>query len=326
MRLVSFSRSGTAERLLGALDGDRVLELGAAASALAPGLDAAGRLRSLDALLNDWDQALPMARSVLERAVSAAGGSNAARAEALAPAWHVRSRITLHPPVSRPPTLRDFYAFEAHVRNARARRKLEVPPEWYEFPAFYFSNPGSLVGDGAVVARPEWTRALDFELEIACVIGKRAKDVQASDWRSVVAGFTILNDWSARDVQRKEMAIGLGPAKGKDFATSLGPALVTLDELEGKRSGDHYDLAMEARVNGATLSRGNAKDMHFTFGQMIARASQDVYLFPGDVIGSGTVGGGCILELGTEVHPWLEPGDEIALEIERLGTLTNKIG
>ncbi|HYQ89362.1 MAG TPA: fumarylacetoacetate hydrolase family protein [Candidatus Binatia bacterium] len=330
MRLVSFSRNGTSERHLGALDGDRVLELAAAASVLAPGLDAAGRLRSVDSLLADWEQGLPVARSVLDRAVDAstpgAVGAKARYAEALAPAWHARSRITLHPPVSRPPTVRDFYAFEAHVRNARARRGLEVPPEWYEFPAFYFSNPGSLVGDQAVVPRPEWAQALDYELEIACIVGVRARNVPADKWRSVVAGFTILNDWSARDVQRKEMAIGLGPAKGKDFATSLGPALVTMDELEGKRSGDQYDLSMEARVNGATLSRGNAKDMHFTFGQMIARASQDVYLFPGDVIGSGTVGTGCILELGTEVHPWLESGDEVTLEIERLGTLTNKIG
>jgi fumarylacetoacetate (FAA) hydrolase len=231
----------------------------------------------------------------------------------------------LHPPVSRPSAIRDFYSFETHVKNARARRGLPVPPEWYEFPAFYFSNPGSLIGDGEPVRRPAWTQALDYELEIACVIGVRARDVPAERWRSAVAGFTILNDWSARDVQRKEMAIGLGPAKGKDFATSLGPALVTLDELEGKRSGDHLDLAMEARVNGATLSRANAKDMHYTFGQMIARASQDVYLFPGDVIGSGTAGGGCLLELGQEAHPWLQPGDEVALEIERLGTLTNTV-
>ena len=316
--------------MLGALDGDRVLELAAAASVVAPGLDSAGRLRTLDSLLSDWEHGLPVARSVFERAVSAGaqgvpGPQGGKRAEGLSPAWHPRARITLYPPVSRPPTVRDFYAFEAHVKNARARRKLEVPPEWYEFPAFYFSNPGSLVGDGAVVTKPEWTQALDYELEIACIVGARARSVPADRWRSVVAGFTILNDWSARDVQRKEMAIGLGPAKGKDFATSLGPALVTLDELEARRNGDHYDLAMEARVNGATLSRGNAKDLHFTFGQMIARASQDVYLFPGDVIGSGTVGGGCLLELGTEVHPWLESGDEVTLEIERLGTLTNKI-
>jgi fumarylacetoacetate (FAA) hydrolase len=139
-----------------------------------------------------------------------------------------------------------------------------------------------------------------------------------------------LNDWSARDVQRKEMAVGLGPAKGKDFATSLGPALVTLDELADCMSpvdgaGDRLDLAMEARVNGTTLSRANVKEMHYTFGQMIARASADVYLFPGDVIGSGTAGNGCLLELGPETHPWLEPGDEVSLEIERLGTLTNRI-
>jgi fumarylacetoacetate (FAA) hydrolase len=324
MRLVSFSPSGTQERLLGALEGDRVLELGAAASIVAPGLDSQGKLRSLDCLLSDWEQGLPLARSVMERA-GGAGGSDAKHGAELAPAWHSRSRVTLHAPVTRPPTVRDFYAFEAHVKNARARRKLEVPPEWYEFPAFYYSNPGSLVGDGAPVRKPSWTEALDYELEIACVIGTRARDVPADRWRSVVAGFTILNDWSARDVQRKEMAIGLGPAKGKDFTTSLGPALVTLDELEPKRRGDHFDLTMEARVNGATLSRGNAKDMHFTFGQMIARASQDVYLFPGDVIGSGTVGGGCILELGPEVHAWLKAGDEVTLEIERLGTLTNTI-
>src|SRR5206468_2056784 len=168
---------------------------------------------------------------------------------------------------SRPPTIRDFYAFEAHVKNARGRRGLPVPAEWYEFPAFYFSNPGTLVGDGAPVSKPSWTEALDYELEIACVIGTRARNVPIDQWRSVVAGLTILNDWSARDVQRKEMAIGLGPAKGKDFATSLGPALVTLDEVEPKRSGDRYDLAMEARVNGATLSRGNAKDMHYTLGE-----------------------------------------------------------
>ena len=321
MRLVSFSRSGAAERLLGALVGDRILELDAAAKVLAPGLDSAGRLRSLDMLIGDWEHGQPLARSVLERAQ----GVPAAKAAELAPAWHARSRVSLHAPITRPSAIRDFYSFETHVKNARARRGLPVPPEWYEFPAFYFSNPGSLIGDGEPVRRPKWTEALDYELEIACVIGARARDVPADRWRSVVAGFTILNDWSARDVQRKEMAIGLGPAKGKDFATSLGPALVTLDELEGKRSGDHLDLAMEARVNGATLSRANAKDMHFTFGQMIARASQDVYLFPGDVIGSGTAGGGCLLELGQEAHPWLQPGDEVILEIERLGTLTNTV-
>src|SRR3989442_15512771 len=170
MRLVSFSRSGTAERSLGALEGDRILELGAAASIVAPGLDSAGRLRSLDLLLGDWERGLPLARSVFERALSA--GSKHPN---LASAWHARARVTLHAPISRPPTIRDFYAFEAHVKNARGRRGLPVPAEWYEFPAFYFSNPGSLVGDGAPVSKPSWTEALDYELEIACVIGTRAQ-------------------------------------------------------------------------------------------------------------------------------------------------------
>jgi fumarylacetoacetate (FAA) hydrolase len=323
MRLVSFARKGVPEAALGALlDGD-IADLAAAAKVLAPGLDPGGRLRSLEALLADWENGLPAARTVLERVRAATG--DARRSLATSGAVLPAAAVELRPPVARPPTIRDFYAFEAHVKNARARRGLPVPPEWYELPVFYYSNPGSLVGHGAGVRKPAWTEALDFELELACVIGRRARDVAAEDWRSVVAGFTILNDWSARDVQRREMAVGLGPAKGKDFATSLGPALVTPDELEPRRRGDRYDLAMEARVGGATLSRGNARDMHYGWGALIARASQDVYLLPGDVLGSGTVGGGCLLELGTEVHPWLQPGDEVTLEIDLLGVLSNTI-
>lgn len=299
MRLVSFTPKGAGspadpggpERALGLLEGESIVRVESPAS--------------MESLLAGWDAGGPEIRRGTER--------------------YAAGEVAFHPPVARPPTIRDFYAFEAHVKNARARRGLPVPAEWYEFPVFYFSNPGALVGHGEPVRKPAWTRALDYELEIACVIGRKACDVRAEDWRSVVAGFTILNDWSARDVQRREMAVGLGPAKGKDFATSLGPSIVTLEELDPRRQGDTYDLAMEARVNGTTLSRGNAKSMHWTFGQMIARASQDVYLFPGDVIGSGTVGGGCLLELGQDVHRWLEPGDEVTLEIELLGALTNRI-
>ena len=321
MRFVSFSPEGTAARTLGALVDGSVLELARAAAALdVPESDPA-LLSTMETLLADWDHGLLVARETVARATGLSGPLR----ERLAQSIHPRASVTLHPPVAHPPSLRDFYAFETHVKNARARRGLTVPEEWYQFPVFYFSNPGALVADGEPVAKPTWTEALDYELEIACVISHEARDVRAENWRSVVAGFTILNDWSARDVQRKEMAVGLGPAKGKDFATSLGPALVTLDELEPRREGDRHNLAMEARVNGRTLSRGNARDLHFTFGQMIARASQDVYLFPGDVIGSGTVGGGCILELGTETHRWLAPGDEVTLEIERLGALTNRI-
>ena len=321
MRLVSFSPKGAGSSALGLLEDGFVLELNRAAALLDVPDAGPTLLASMESLLTDWDHGLAVARETMARA---AGASSQAR-ERLAVARHPTDAVAIHPPVRRPPSIRDFYSFETHVRNARARRGLPVPPEWYEFPVFYFSNPGALVGHGETVHKPAWTDALDYELEIACVIGKEARDVRAEDWRSVVAGFTILNDWSARDVQRREMAVGLGPAKGKDFATSLGPALVTQDELEPRRQGDRHDLKMVARVNGRTLSSANARDMHYTFGQMIARASQDVYLFPGDVIGSGTAGGGCLLELGPEVHRWLQQGDEVTLEIELLGALTNRI-
>jgi fumarylacetoacetate (FAA) hydrolase len=321
MRLVSFSPKGAGSRALGALTEGAVLDLARAAAALDVPDAPPALLATMESLLADWDHGLAVARETATRAAKTTPDARSL----LSGARYPLDSVLLHPPVCHPPSLRDFYAFEGHVKTARARRGLPVPPEWYEIPVFYFSNPGALLGHGESVAKPAGTQALDYELEIACVIGKHARDVRAEDWRSVVAGFTIMNDWSARDVQRREMAVGLGPAKGKDFATSLGPSIVTWDELESKREGDRLDLRMEARVNGKTLSNGNARDMHYTFGQMIARASQDVYLFPGDVIGSGTVGGGCLLELGPEVHRWLEPGDEVTLEIELLGALTNRI-
>ncbi|HEX7077482.1 MAG TPA: fumarylacetoacetate hydrolase family protein [Candidatus Eisenbacteria bacterium] len=323
MRFVSFARAGAPGHALGVLDGDSVLHVANAAAVLGVPDAERAALATMETLLVDWDRGRALARTVVERAAAFPPGERVA--PLLARTKIPVQALTLHPPVAHPPSIRDFYAFEGHVKTARSRRGLAVPPEWYEFPVFYFSNPGALVGPGAPVPKPSFTEALDYELEIACVIGKRARNVAPDAWREVVAGFTILNDWSARDVQRREMAVGLGPAKGKDFATSLGPAVVTLDELESRRRGERFDLAMEARVNGGVLSRGNVSDLHWTFGQMIARASEDVYLFPGDVIGSGTVGTGCILELGTDVHRWLLPGDEVTLEIDLLGSLTNTI-
>ena len=231
----------------------------------------------------------------------------------------------LFAPVPVPNSFRDFYAFEEHVKTCRDKRGLSMVPEWYEIPVFYFSNHRSIVGHEASIKKPEYTKQLDFELEIACVIKKKGKNIPREQALEYIAGFTILNDWSARDEQRKEMAVGLGPAKGKDFATSIGPYLVTLDELEDRRSGEHWDLKMHARINGKKVSSGNAKSLYWSFAQMIERASQDCELLPGDVIGSGTVGTGCILELGPEVHRFLEPGDVVELEIERLGILKNHI-
>jgi 2-keto-4-pentenoate hydratase/2-oxohepta-3-ene-1,7-dioic acid hydratase in catechol pathway len=233
--------------------------------------------------------------------------------------------VELLAPIPDPPSIRDFYAFEQHVKTARGRRGLNVVPEWYEMPVFYFTNHRAVVGPNAVVHRPAKCEWLDYELEIACIIGKQGKNIRKEDAEQYIFGYCILNDWSARDLQAKEMKVGLGPAKGKDFATSLGPFIVTKDELEQYRTSDRYDLKMTAKVNGQVLSRGNFKDIYYTFAEMIERASDGVTLYPGDVIGSGTVGTGCILELGTDVHRWLEPGDVVELEITGLGTLQNKI-
>ncbi len=232
----------------------------------------------------------------------------------------------LYPPIPRPKTIRDFYAFEEHVKNARKKRGLDMVPEWYEFPAFYYSNPNVVYGPDDEVPRPSYTEMLDFELEIAAVIGRRGKDIPVNEAQSYIAGYTIMNDWSARDIQAREMKIGLGPAKAKDFATSLGPWLVTPEELEDRAAGDgRYSLEMTAKVNGKQVSKGNMESIHWTFPQMIARASESVELQPGEVFGSGTVGTGSLVEQDQLRTRWLKPGDVVELSIERLGTLRNRV-
>lgn len=238
-----------------------------------------------------------------------------------------RSEMRLLAPLPRPRSLRDFYAFEDHVATAQRHRGKSVPPAWYRMPVFYFGNHGAIYGPDEAIPIP-LTEQLDYELEVACVIGRQGRNIPSADVWDYIAGFTIMNDWSARDVQREEMSVGLGPAKGKDFATSLGPYLVTLDELEAEASmdGERFELEMIARVNGREYSRGNLGDMHYSWGQIVAYASRDTTLYPGDVIGSGTVGGGCILELTPEaVGGWLEPDDEVELEVSGLGRLRNRI-
>jgi len=236
------------------------------------------------------------------------------------------SEVRIRPPITHPPIIRDFYAFEDHVKGARARRGLQMPEEWYEFPAFYYSNPAMLYGQNDQIPYPSYTKTLDYELEVACIIGKSGINIREEEAETHIAGYTIMNDWSARDIQQPEMKIGLGPAKAKDFATSLGPWLVTPDELQDKKIGSgKFDLQMKATINGKQLSDGNMNKMHWTFPQMIARASQSVELRVGEIFGSGTVGTGSLLELGQEVHPWLKPGDRVELEVERLGVLRNRI-
>ncbi|MRX71830.1 fumarylacetoacetate hydrolase family protein [Bacillus lacus] len=235
------------------------------------------------------------------------------------------NEVQLLAPLPNPRSIRDFYAFEQHVKTARQNRGLSMVKEWYSMPVFYFTNSLAVHGPGDQIFRPKACRELDYELEIACVIGKKGRNVLAENAEEYIFGFTVMNDWSARDLQREEMQVGLGPAKGKDFATSFGPAIVTADELEPFRSGKGYNLMMKASVNGVTLSFGNVKDLYYSFGEMIERASAGTTLYPGEILGSGTVGTGCILELGTDIHRWLEPGDTVEIEIEGLGKLKNII-
>lgn len=224
-------------------------------------------------------------------------------------------------------SLRDFYAFEQHVKTCRAHRGLGMVPQWYDVPVFYFSNPVAIIGEGDPVHSPQGSNALDYELELACVVGKPASNLPADDSAmDCLAGFTIMNDWSARDIQRTEMAVGLGPSKSKDFATSLGPRLVPFADLKSHYRDGRLHLEMTARVNGKEYSRGNAGSMYWTWPQILAHASRDTELRPGDVIGSGTVGTGCILELTPEkVAGWLKAGDVVELEVEGIGILTNRV-
>lgn len=228
---------------------------------------------------------------------------------------HAADAVRLLAPVPDPPSVRDFYAYEEHVATGWRLRGGEVPAAWFEQPVFYFSNPASIHGPGEAVRRPAATQRLDFELELAAVL----------DADGTIAGFTLLNDWSARDVQREEMTVGLGPAKGKDFATSLGPWLVTPDELPYEDGRLHLDAWVT--VNGTELSRSPAQASRWTWPELVAHAGRDTRLRAGDVLGSGTLGRGCLLELGPlpGTDRWLEPGDVVTIGADGLGRLETPI-
>jgi fumarylacetoacetate (FAA) hydrolase len=226
--------------------------------------------------------------------------------------------LELLAPVPDPPSVRDFYAFERHVAAGWRRRGREIPEYWYEAPAFYFSNPASILGPGEPVRRPQASRMLDFELEIAAVTGAGGE----------LAGFTLMNDWSARDIQAREVTVGLGPHKAKDFGTSIGPWLVTPDELP-YRDG-RLELEAVALVNGREVSRASASEQQFAWPEILAAAARGTRLRPGDLLGSGTLAGGCLLELGPlpadrEDGRWIEPGDVVALEADGLGRLETPV-
>ncbi len=234
--------------------------------------------------------------------------------------------LAFGPPILLPPSLRDFYAFEGHVRTMWERRGGTVPEAWYRLPIFYFSNVSEIRGPRDPVWAPRGSQELDYELEVAALIDTPVRDLDVAQAEQAIGGYLILNDWSARDLQREETTVRLGPAKGKDFASTIGPWLVTPDELADTRAGKGFDLAMTARVNDRECSRGTWSSAHFSFGDMIERASADVRLRPGDLIGSGTVGTGCLLEVRDDtLGRYLQSGDSVTLAIERLGALTTPV-
>lgn len=243
-------------------------------------------------------------------------------------------------PIPHPSSFRDAYAFRQHVETSRLNRGLEMIPEFDQFPVFYFSNHQAIQGPGKIYAMEKHFDRMDFELEVAIVIKKEGMNITAEDADDYIGGFMILNDLSARALQMEEMKLNLGPAKGKDFASMFGPYLVTPDEITNEKVepkkghlGNCYDLEMTCAVNGIEVSRGNFKQMHWTFAEIIERISYGVKLYPGDIIGSGTVGTGCFLELNgtgkrqdaTYREQWLQPNDSIEMSITGLGKLVNSV-
>ena len=227
-----------------------------------------------------------------------------------------RENVRVLAPLPNPPSLRDFIAFEDHIAATSKKRGQPIPPEWYDAPAYYKGNPRTIIGPQDDLPWPLRTTKLDYELELACVIGREGKNIPIKDAERYIAGYTIMNDFSARDIQFQEMKCRLGPAKGKDFATALGPCIVTPDEIP-----DINELTMIARVNGEVWSQGRFGTIYWTFAQMIEHVSQDEAIYPGDLFGSGTVGGGC----GLEMDRFLKPDDVVELEIQPIGILRTRI-
>jgi 2-keto-4-pentenoate hydratase/2-oxohepta-3-ene-1,7-dioic acid hydratase in catechol pathway len=291
VRLVTFEREGS--RRLGALVHDRVVDLPSAVGH--PEFPT-----TMETMVAAGPEPLEAARTTLQR-----GDLES----------HLVASARLLVPIL-PASLRDFLAFEDHVEAGSARRGEPIPDAWYEMPVYYKGNHRSVFGPSEEIPWPPYTNELDYELEVACVLGGRGKDLDEERAGALVFGYTLMNDWSARDIQRKEMAARLGPAKGKDFATSLGPCIVTQDEL------DPRTLHLVARVDGEIWSEGGLGGARWTFPQMIAHVSQGEDVWPGDVYGSGTFGGGCGLDLGR----FLWPGAVVELEADAIGVLRNTVG
>ncbi len=251
--------------------------------------------------------------------------------------------IKLLAPLPNPRSIRDYIGFEMHMLNASKSFGHTVGAAWYEMPIFYFTNHHNVFGPNDEINRPAKETKLDIELEIACIIGKKGSNIKKEEAKPYIFGYTIFNDWTARAIQKVEMTIPLGPHKGKDFANAFGPCIVTADEFEKYEvpfdesyfesplkvpsvQDTRFDVKMTSRINGETICEGNYKTVYYTFGQMLERASENgVNIMPGDILGSGTVGWGSLIENNFSVHRPLEPGDVVELEIEGIGVLRNKV-
>lgn len=264
-------------------------------------------------LLEGGASAMTAARKALEYTGQAGSSPYGPAGETIV---YAPGSVRIMAPVPNPPSLRDFIAFEDHIAATSKKRGQAIPPEWYKAPVYYKGNHRTIIGPDEDLPWPLETSKLDYELELACVIGRRGRDISEQDASGYIAGYTIMNDFSARDIQFQEMACRLGPAKGKDFATAIGPCLLTPDEIP-----DRSALTMTARVNGQTWSSGRFGTIHWSFEQMIAHVSRGEMIYPGDLLGSGTVGGGC----GLEMDRYLNVGDVVELEIQPIGTLKTTI-
>jgi 2-keto-4-pentenoate hydratase/2-oxohepta-3-ene-1,7-dioic acid hydratase in catechol pathway len=265
------------------------------------------------AFLEGGASAMAAARRALAHAATLGPSPEGPNGETIVHSLHT---VRLAAPLPNPPSLRDFIAFEDHIAATSKKRGQPIPPEWYKFPVYYKGNHRTIIGPNEALAWPLDTAKLDYELELACVIGRQGRDIAERDAEQYIAGYTIMNDFSARDIQFQEMACRLGPAKGKDFATAIGPCLMTPDEI-----GDIGTLTMIARVNGEEWSRGRFGTIHWSFPQMIAHVSRGETIYPGDVFGSGTVGGGC----GLESERYLKPDDVVELDIQPIGVLRTQV-
>ena len=314
MKLCTFEIPGPQGAVLraGAVTDHGIVDLNAAAAKILGRGEACAARMPPDVLGILQAGELKFAAEIVERVLRAGSDRGAGGERLIFEPLSVRLRT----PIQHPPSVRDFYAFEAHVKKGFEKRGEPMPQEWYEFPVYYRSGNHNIIGTDEDVLWPRFTEKFDYELELAAVIGRRGSNISAAEAGAYIAGYMVMNDFSARDIQRREMRVRLGPAKGKDWCTALGPVLVTADEV-----GDPYKLEMTARINGEEWSRGNSGSIYWKFEQMIEFLTLDDTVFPGDVLGSGTVGTGC----GLELDRWVQPGDVMELEIEKIGVLRNRV-